>query len=75
VTNDENPQLETHSQQNETILVRRMIGVEELYRLLIIKSGPSFLKGNTMLLDVSPVLRLIPFKRQLLHQYIVCMDG
>ena len=74
VTNDEDPQLEAHSQQNETVFVRRMIGVEELYRLLIIKSAPGFLKGNTVLLDVAPVLRLIPVKRQLMHQYIVCMS-
>ena len=49
MTDNENPRLEAHTEQYETVLVFRMVGVEKLDRVLIVKGRARFFEGNTML--------------------------
>jgi hypothetical protein len=71
MTDYENPQLETHPKQDEAIFIFRMIRVEELYSILIIKGRASFIEGNTMFSYIGLFLPIIPLETQFVHMYIV----
>ncbi len=75
MANNKHTQLEADTKQNEPILVIRMIRIEEHYRLLIIESSLSFLKGNTMLLGICLVLSIIPSELHIDHMYNVRIDS
>ena len=61
-------------QEDETILVLGVIGVEELNGVLAIESSARFLEGNAVLPNVPPVLPPVPLKPELFHKYNVCMS-
>lgn len=71
VTNDERPQSKTQAQQKKAIFVFRMIRVEELNRVLVIKRRSRFLERNAMLLLIRFVLSPVPFETQVANKYIV----
>jgi len=74
MANNKHTQLEADTQQNEPILVTRMIRIEKHDRLLIIERRLSFLKGNTMLLGICLVLSIVPSELHIEHMYTVRID-
>ena len=52
MTDDENPQFETYPEQDEAVFLLRMVRVEELNGLLIVKDRACFIEGNAMLSDI-----------------------
>ena len=73
VTNYYHAQLETHTKQDEPVLVLRMVWIEVYSRGVIIESGLRLLKGNTMFPLVCQILLLIPDEAKLCHMYNVPM--
>ena len=62
MTDNENPRFEAHTEQNKTVLGFRMVGVEKLDRVLIVKGRARFFEGNTMLGGIALCLPVIPFE-------------
>ena len=73
MANDQYTQFVTDAKQYETILIIGMIRIEEYDRLFIIEGRLSFLKGNTVLLDIYFVLPIIPSEFHFYHMYNVRM--
>ncbi len=70
MTNNENPRLKAHAQENEPVLSIRMLLIEELSSHFIEKHGFSLAKGYSMLLQIRLGLSLVPL--EIYHMYIVC---
>ena len=74
VTDNQNAQFETYSEHDEAIFIRRMVWVEELDGMLIVKDRACVVEGNTMFFYIGLLLPSIPLEPQLLHNYIVRMN-
>ena len=62
------------SQNNETILLPRMLRVVNHFSFFIIENRLGFFKGNLMLFFVDLVFLWIPFKFYLIHNYIIITE-
>ena len=71
MAHDERPQLETNSQHQETILIGRVVGIEEPEGILIQKDGLGLFEGDPMFATVFPAFCLIPFESNITHIYNV----
>ena len=74
VTDNKNSQFETYAEWDEAIFILRMVWVEELNGILIVKDRACFIEGNTMFFDIGLFFPLIPLEPQLLYIYIVRMN-
>jgi hypothetical protein len=62
VTDDESPQFKTYPQQDEAVFVLRMVWVEELNGMLIVKDRARFIEGNAVLSDIDLFLLITPLE-------------
>ena len=67
MADDKCSQFCTHAQQNKSVFVFRMIGIEKLHCLIIEKNRTSFFKGHSVFFLVGPILLAIPFETQFVH--------
>lgn len=70
---DESAQLKADPQHQKTVLVNRVVWVEEPDRVLVKKNGLRLLKGYAVLAFILPTLRFIPLKLDVGHVYNVRM--
>lgn len=75
VAHNEEPELKTHPQEDESVFVLRMVGIEIDLRVLIVKSSLRLLEGDPMLPLIGQILALVPDESQAIHFYIVCTGG
>ena len=75
VTDHEYPQDEAHAEEDEAVLVLRMVRIEKANRALIQEDRLRLLKRDAMLTFVLAALRAIPFEAQLIHMYTVLIIG
>jgi hypothetical protein len=73
VTNNEHLWSKAQPKQNEAILFLGMVGIVELYCILVIKHGASLFKRHPMILFIGCSFFLIPLETKLFYMYIVRM--
>ena len=56
------------------VFIFRVVGVEELDGILIVKDRARLIEGNTMLSDIGLFFPIVPLETKLLHMYIVRMN-
>ena len=71
MTDNQNPQLEAHPEQDKPLFIFGMIRVKKLDRVLIEESRSGFLEGDPMLADIPLVFPPIPLKTAA-HPYVHC---
>ena len=71
VADDQYAKMTANAQHQKSILVCRMVGVEEPQGVLIQEDGLSLFKRNFVLLPVLLALRLVPLESYFSHTYTV----
>ena len=74
MADNENPQFEAHPEQNKTLFIPRMVRIEKLDGILIVKHRARFFEGNTMFSYIGLFLPAVPHEPQLIHTYIVRIE-
>lgn len=71
MANDQQSKLATHPEQNEPVLLFRVIRIGDQARVLIDKRGFGFLKRHAMLPLIGSILVDVPFEVQSIHRLII----
>lgn len=71
VTHNQETQLKTDPQHQESVFIDRMIGVKVPNGILVKKDGLGLFEGNSVLSPVLSILCLIPFEAYVTHLYNV----
>ncbi len=56
------------------VFIFRVVGVEKLDSVLIVKDRAGLIEGNSMLSGIGLFFPVVPLETQLIHMYIVCMN-
>ena len=71
MTNDQDSKAPAHSEQNESVFVRRVVRVKEFDAVLVQEGRLSFFKRNPVFPSVGSTLTAVPLEAQIRHMYSV----